>query len=625
LIEQIFPLPPAAIFIVGSILIPFLKGRLRKIYLLLLPIVAFVNLLYLPEGDFWIHHIGGFDLILGRVDPTSLPFAYIFVIMALLGALYAIHVKESSELVAAFILVGASLGAVFAGDYLSLYIFFGLMTVSSTFLILSRKRKSATDAGFRYFMFHLFGGGFLLAGILLYHRSTGDTAFGPLEGGGPYFYLIMIGFLVKAGVPPFHAWLTDAYPEGTATSTVFLSAFTTKVGVYVLTRAFAGTEVLMWLGAIMAVYGVVYAIIENDGRRVLAYHIVSQVGFMVAGVGIGTHMAINGAIAHAFCHILYKALLLMGPGAVLYVTGREKLTELGGLYKTMPITFIFYMVGAVSISGVPLFNGFISKSMTVAAAGLQGEAVVYVLFLLASVGTFLSTCLKLPYYMFFATDRGIKAEEPPRNMLMSMGLTAFLCLFMGIYPAILYNALPYPVDFVPYTPEKVMNTIFLLLFTFPGFWLLKGKLEGQPTISLDTDWFYRKAGTAFLWFCRSPASVFASWIDLAFVKLASGFLWFCRNPVSSLATGVDLVVAFVARSFVGGEKYSPVTTVQALSQWIDRLSQAAERASTRRMQREEMAAETQGKVDVRSIDLALFLVALMLAIMLVFLALEYLW
>jgi multicomponent Na+:H+ antiporter subunit D len=625
LIEQVFPLPPAAIFIVGSILIPFLKGRLRQIYLLLLPIVAFVNLLYLTEGVFWIHHIGGFDLILGRVDSTStsLPFAYIFVIMAFLGALYAIHVKQSSEHVAAFILVGASLGAVFAGDYLSLYIFFGLMTVSSTFLILSRKQKSATDAGYRYLIFHLFGGGLLLAGIMLYYISTGDTEFELLEGGGLYFYLIMIGFLVKAAVPPFHAWLTDAYPQGTATSSVFLTAFTTKVGVYVLIRAFAGTEVLMWLGAIMAVYGVVYAVIENDGRRLLAYGIISQVGYMVAGVGIGTQMAINGAIAHAFCSILYQALLFMGPGAVLHVTGREKLTELGGLYKTMPITLILFMVGAVSISGVPLFNGFISKSMTVAAAGVQGEAIVYILLLLASVGTFLHTCLKLPYYMFFATDRSIKAEEPPRNMLMSMGLAAFLCLFIGIYPAILYNTLPYPVYFVPYTPEKVMNTIFLLLFTLPGFWLLKSKLAGTPTINLDTDWFYRKAGTAFLWFCRNPASVFASWIDLAFVKLASGFLWFCRNPVSSLATGVDLVVAFVARAFVGGEKYSPLTTVQALSQWIDRLSQAAERASNRRAQREEMAAAAQGKVDVRSLDAALFLVALMLALMLLFLALWY--
>jgi multicomponent Na+:H+ antiporter subunit D len=614
-------------FILGAILIPFLKGRLRKIYLLLLPIVAFVNLLYLPEdlpeGIFlWVHHVGGFDLIFGRIDTTSLPFAYIFVIMAFLGALYAIHVKESSEHVAAFILVGASLGAVFAGDYLSLYIFFGLMTVSSTFLILCRKQKSATDAGFRYLMFHLFGGGLLLAGIMLYYLSTGDTEFEPLESGGPYFYLIMIGFLVKAAVPPFHAWLADAYPHGTATSSVFLTAFTTKVGVYVLIRAFAGTEVLMWLGAIMAVYGVVYAVIENDGRRLLAYGIISQVGYMVVGVGLGTRMAINGAIAHAFCSILYQALLFMGPGAVLHVAGREKLTELGGLYKTMPITFFLFMIGGLSISAVPLTNGFVSKSMTVAAAGLQGEAVVYVLLLLASVGTFLHTCLKLPYYMFFATDRGIKAEEPPRNMLVSMGLTAFSCLFIGIYPAILYNALPYHVYFVPYTPEKVMNTIFLLSFTFLGFWLLKHKIAGQPTISLDTDWFYRKAGIAFLWFCRSPASVFAGWIDLAYARLARGFLWFCRNPVSSLAAGVDLVVAFVAQAFVGGQRYSPVTTVQALSQWIDRLSQAAERASTRRMQREEMAAAAQGKVDVRSLDAALFLVALMLALFLLYLAVK---
>ncbi|HSV30854.1 MAG TPA: Na(+)/H(+) antiporter subunit D [Atribacteraceae bacterium] len=502
-----FPVPPAAIFILGALLVPFLKGRLRSVYLLLLPIVAFVNLLYLPEGLLWVHNIAGFDLIFGRVDSISLPFGYIFVIMAFLGTLYALHVKESGEHIATFILVGTSLGAVFAGDYLSLYLFLSLMTVSSAFLIFCRRTKSATDAGFRYLIFHLFGGSLLLMGIILYYLSTGHTDFGPLGSGEPYFYLIMIGVLVKAAVPPFHAWLPDAYPQGTATSSVILSAFTTKVGVYMLIRAFAGVEVLIWLGAIMAVYGVVYAVIENDGRRLLSYHIISQVGYMVAAVGLGTPLAINGAIAHALCHILYKALLFMGPGAVLHVTGREKLTELGGLYKTMPTTFILLMVGGLSISAVPLFSGFVSKTLITTTAGLQGEAVVYLLLLLASVGTFLHTCLKLPYYMFFGTDRGIEAKEPPRNMLMSMGLAAFLCLFIGIYPAVLYNILPYPVDFVPYTLEKVVEKIVLLSFVFMGFWLLKEKIAGQPTISLDTDWFYRKAGTAFMRFCGSPASM----------------------------------------------------------------------------------------------------------------------
>ncbi|MCL0057213.1 Na(+)/H(+) antiporter subunit D [Dehalococcoidia bacterium] len=625
MIEHIFPVHPAAIFILGALVIPLLKGRLKQIYLVTLPVVAFVNLLYLPHGVFWVHHIGGFELIFGRVDSMSLPFGYIFIIMAFLGALYAIHLKGSGEHVAAFILVGASLGAVFAGDYISLYLFLAMMTFSSAPLIFYRRRKSATGAGFRYIMFHLFGGSLLLAGIVLHYTFTGHTHFGPLESGGLYFYLVMIGFLVKAAVPPFHAWLSDAYPEGTATGSVFLSAFTTKVGVYVLIRAFAGADILIWLGAIMAVYGVVYAVIENDGRRLLAYHIISQVGYMVAGVGMGTQMAINGAIAHAFCHILYKALLFMGPGAVLYVTGKEKLTELGGLYKTMPITLILFMVGGLSISAVPLFNGFVSKSMIVAAAGLQGEAAVYILLVLASVGTFLHTCLKLPYYTFFARDAGIEAQEPPRNMLMSMGITAFLCLFIGIYPAILYNILPYPVDFVPYTIEKVVEKIALLSFTFLGFWLLKDKIAGQPTISLDTDWFYRKAGTAFMWFCRNPALAFAGWVDMTFARLAGGFLWFCRNPASALATGVDSMFAFVVRIFVGRQRHSPLRALKSVVGWMDRLSLAAEEAAKRRAQREKMAALAQGEVDVRGIDSALFLVALMLALFLLYLAVKYLW
>ncbi|MFW0858788.1 MAG: Na(+)/H(+) antiporter subunit D [Dehalococcoidia bacterium] len=616
---------PAVIFILGALLIPFLKGRSRQVYLLLLPIIAFINILHLPQGIFWVHHFMGFDLVFGKIDSTSLAFGYIFIIMAFLGALFAIHLKGSGEHVAAFILVGASLGVVFAGDYLSLYLFWKIMTFSSVLLIFYRRRKSAIAAGFRYIIVHFSGGAFLLAGIILHYISIGNLDFGPLVPGGSYFYLILIGFLFKAAVPPFHAWLSDAYPEGTATGSVFLSAFTTKVGVYALVRAFPGTEILIWLGAIMAVYGVVYAVIENDARRLLAYHIISQVGYMVAAVGLGTQMAINGAIAHAFCHILYKALLFMGPGAVIQVTGKEKLTELGGLYKTMPITFWLFLVGGLSISGVPLFSGFVSKTMIVTSAGLQGEAMIYLMLILASVGTFLHTCLKLPYYMFFATDRGIKAEEPPRNMLMSMGFTAFLCLFIGVYPAIIYNILPYPVYFVPWTIENVVGKFTLLLFTFQGFWLLKDKIAGTPTISLDTDWFYRKLAKLFLWFCRNPVSAFASWIDLAYAASARGFIWFCKNPASSLAAGVDSMVTLVARIFVGTTRYSPLMAAERLAGWMDRLSLAAEKAAARGEERRKMVAQGEARVDVRSIDSALFLVALMLALFLLYLAVKHLW
>ena len=321
---------------------------------------------------------------------------------------------------------------------------------------------------------------------------------------GMAWALILVAFLLNAAVPPLGAWLPDAYPEATVTGAVFMTAFTTKSSVYVLIRGFAGTELLVWLGAAMAVYGVVYAVLENDARRLLAYHIISQVGYMVCGVGIGTALAINGASAHAFAHILYKALLFMGAGAVLQMTGLRKLSEMGGLYKTMPVTLGLYMIGAFAISAVPLFSGFVSKSMVVSAAGEEHLTAAFLLLTLASAGTFLHTGLKLPYYMFFGKDSGVRAQEPPRNMLVAMGLAAVACVLIGVFPGLLYQHLPNAVVYVPYTLEHVTSTLGMLGFTALGFFLLLKQLDPERTISLDTDWFYRRGSAGFLGLVQSP-------------------------------------------------------------------------------------------------------------------------
>src|SRR5262249_25974472 len=389
--------------------------------------------------------------------------------------------------VAALTYVGSALGVTFAGDFLSLYIFWELMAISSALLVFRRREASAVRAGFRYLLVHIFGGLVFLAGILLHWSQTGSLAFGNMSAfsGDIAWILIRVAFLLNAAVPPLGAWLPDAYPEATVTGAVFMTAFTTKSAVYVLIRAYSGTELLVWMGAVMAIYGVVYAVLENDARRLLAYHIISQVGYMVCGVGIGTELATNGASAHAFAHILYKALLFMGAGAVLQATGLRKLSEMGGLYKTMPLTLGLYMIGAFAISAVPLFSGFVSKSMVVAAAGESHRAPIFLMLTLASAGTFLHTGLKLPYYMFFGTDRGIRAQEPPRNMLAAMSLAAAACVVIGIVPAVLYAHLPNPVHFVPYTLRHVTSTLGMLGFTSLGFFLLLKHLDPVPTISLD--------------------------------------------------------------------------------------------------------------------------------------------
>ena len=388
---------PALLFILGALPIPFLKGSIRKTYLLLIPALAILAVLTMQPGSYGAARFIGQEILIAKVDKLSIVFATVFTIMALIGTVYALHLTRAGQHVAAFVYVGSALGVVFAGDYLTLYLFWEGMAFASAYLVFAQRGEPAIRAGFRYLMVHITGGVVLLGGIILHGLATGSLLFGPIEGElGVAAYLILAGFMLNAAVPPLNAWLTDAYPEATVTGAVFMSAFTTKTAVYVLARAFPGTELLVWLGTAMALYGVIYAVLENDCRRLLAYHIVSQVGYMVAGVGIGTEMAVNGAVSHAFAHILYKALLFMGAGAVIYVTGRRKLTELGGLYRTMPLTVALYMVGAFAISAFPFFSGFVTKSMVVAAAGQDHRALVVLALTMASSGTFLHTGLKLP-------------------------------------------------------------------------------------------------------------------------------------------------------------------------------------------------------------------------------------
>ena len=412
---------PSAFLIFGALLIPFLRGRVQQVYIVLLPALALLTVMLMSPGVHGIVKFLGFELIFGRVDKLSLAFAYVFSSAALIGATYALHVKDNGQHIAAFVYAGSAIGATFAGDLLTLFVFWELMAFASVWLIWSRRVKASIEAGYRYLLVHAVGGVVLLAGIVILYVTTGSTRFDSMQQvNGAAFYLILIGFMLNAAVPPLHAWLTDAYPEATVTGAVFLSAFTTKTAVYALIRAYPGTEILIWMGTIMALYGVVFAMLSNDIRRLLGYHIISQVGFMVAAVGMGSALAINGAVAHAFAHILYKGLLFMGAGAVLQMTGRSKLSELGGLYRYMPVTFVLYMIGALSISAFPLFSGFVSKSMEISAAAEMHLPQIWLLLTMASVGTFLCLGLKIPYYTFFGKDCGVRTTEPPRNMLVAM-------------------------------------------------------------------------------------------------------------------------------------------------------------------------------------------------------------
>ena len=492
--------PPAAIFILGALAIPFLKGGMKSAYLLLLPVIGLLNLVSLPEGTHFPVRFLEYQLVLGKVDRLSLLFGYIFHLVAFLGALYALHVKDNVQHVAASVYAGSALGVIFAGDLFSLFLFWEMLTVSSVFLIWARRTNRSLAAGFRFFLVHMAGGLCLLAGIILHTNATSSIAFGYLGLNGLASYLIFLGFGLNCAWPILHPWLTDAYPEATITGTVFLSAYTTKSAVYVLARAFPGTEILIWIGALMTAFPIFYAVIENDLRRVLSYSLINQVGFMVCGIGIGTQLSINGAVSHAFNDILFKALLFMSMGAVMYRTGKINGTDLGGLYKSMPLTCIFCMVGAASISAFPLFNGFVSKSMVQEAAAMGDMRVVWFILLFASAGVFHHAGIKIPFFAFFSHDSGIRTKEAPLNMLLAMGMTAFLCVFIGSYPTPLYSLLPFPVEYVPYTAHHVIGQSQLLFFSSLAFALLilSGIYPAEMRcVNLDADWLYRMGGRVF--------------------------------------------------------------------------------------------------------------------------------
>ncbi|MCB2182933.1 MAG: Na(+)/H(+) antiporter subunit D [Desulfobulbaceae bacterium] len=513
-------LHPALILIVGALLLPLMRGAIRRPYLLIVPILTFISVLGLDDGVHGVVQFLDWQLIFGRVDNLSRVFAYIMSLMCIIGTLFGLNNEDDGHHIAAWFYVAGSIGTILCGDFIVLFLFWEMMAFGSVFLVWQRRGPQSLATGYRYLIIHTIGGLFLLAGFTLrYYNTGGDLSFVPLAVDAPNLatYLILIGFIVNAAVPPFHSWLPDAYAEASVAGAVFMCAFTTKTAIYVLARGFAGMDILIPLGAVMALYGVVYGIIENDGRRIFAWDTVSQVGYMVVGVGIGTSLSINGSCAHAFAHILYNGLLFMGTGSVLYMTGTCKLTELGGLYKKMPITFLFTLIGGLSIAGFPLFSGFVSKSMIITGGMEVHQYWASFALILASGGTFLLAVLKVPYYTWFGKNNCSKevwekAGDPPWNMKAAMGIAAGLCAFIGIYTPYLYNMLPFPVEYHPYTAYHLSETMQIIGMAGIAFFILRPFIAPKATISLDLDWFYRMFGRGFMWFDSRIIQTIDSWV-----------------------------------------------------------------------------------------------------------------
>jgi multicomponent Na+:H+ antiporter subunit D len=486
-------LHPILPFILAAVILPWAGPLVQRTVALVAPVAALIMLHTLPADAAASLTMLGHEWVLLRVDGLGRVFATAFMVYAFVAALYAWAEQGTGPRIAALALCAAGVGVVLAGDLLTLFFFWEWLTVASLFVIWFGNTPGSWAAGFRYLLFHLAGATVMLIGILM-QMADGNTTFTAMPANQISAWLILAGMVTNAAVPPLHAWLSDAYPRASVFGTVFLSAFTTKAAVYALSRGFPGTEALVWGGTIMALFGVVYAMLQNDIRRLLAYHIISQVGFMVAGVGLGTALALNGTSAHAFAHIFYKGLLMMSAGAVIYATGRGKLSELGQLAGPLRLTLIFMMIGAFSISGMPFLNGFVSKSMIVSAAAYAERAPIELLLLMTSMGTFLSTALKLPWFTFFGTDNGARVIRPvPVSMSLAMGLAALICFITGVLPEMtLYALLPFDATYNPWTAHHFIEVLQLLTGTALGFWLLRMKLAGERVTTLDIDVLYRQ-------------------------------------------------------------------------------------------------------------------------------------
>jgi len=481
--------------VAGGLLLPLVPRGLRGPVMLVLPVLGLLQLVALPAGTSLSLDVLGLTLEVVRADGLSLIFGYVFHLAAFLGIIFSLRIRDLGQQVAALVYAGSAIGAVFAGDLLTLFLYWELTAVSSVFLIWAAREEGAFRAGLRYLMVQILSGMLLLVGVVLHYQSTNSLAFGHLGLESPGGALIFLAFGIKCAFPLLHTWLPDAYPRATVTGAVFLSAFTTKLAVYALARGFAGTEFLIWVGALMAVLPVFYAVIEDDLRRVLSYSLIVQLGFMVVGVGVGTELALNGTAAHAFGHVLYKALLFMAIGAVLHQTGTARASELGGLYRSMPLTAWFCMVGAASISAVPLFSGFVSKAFITSATAQAGHHLAWTMLLFASAGALLYVGIKVPYLAFFGRDSGVRVAEAPRSMLVAMGLGAALSVVIGVRPQLLYGILPFPAGYNPYTPGHVLGQLQLLLFSALAFVILyrRGWYPRMvPSINLDFDWIWRR-------------------------------------------------------------------------------------------------------------------------------------
>ncbi len=545
---------PGIILILGGLAMMLMPGNMRRVVTIAFPLVALAGFLSYPDQLILTVNVFEYTLDPVRIDSLSRIFTLVFILAAFLSAIYSLHSSNKSEQASMAIYAGSAIGAVLAGDLITLFVFWEISALSSAVIVWAGGNTDCKGAGMRYLIMHISSGLLLMLGSILHYQHSGSVLFNAMTADSFAGLLIFLAFGIKCAFPLLHHWLQDAYPQASPVGTVVLSVFTTKLAIYCLARGYTGTESLIWIGAIMAIFPIWYAATENDLRKALCYSLNSQLGFMVVGIGIGTELALNGTAAHAFCSVLYKALLLMSMGAVLFRTGSAKASELGGLYRSMPWTTSFCLIGALSISAFPLFSSFVSKGIILYAAAKEGHWLVWLVLLFASAATLYHSGIRVPFSSFFANNKNRQVKEAPLNMLLAMALTAAACVFIGIFPGLLYQWLPHQMSYQPYTFDHVITQLQLLFFGLLAFVLLlkKGWLPANNNcINLDFDWLYRKPLSHALNLLLTLVKWLLSQLEQfkqRNIKLITSFAFYAHGPNSSIARGASVgnMVVWVA-------------------------------------------------------------------------------
>ncbi len=531
-------LHPGIILMLMGFIAAIVPKALRRVVLVLGPVLALGAMLTLPVGtDLSTTFMNDYTLHYLYVDKLAYIFGFVFAVIALIGGIYACHNENRMEALCALGYAGGALGVTFAKDWLTLIFFWESMAVTSVFLVWCNHTPESRKAAFRYILVHMLGGNFLLAGIFM-KVSQGDFLVSNLVA-GPHdlaFWAIFLGVAVNTAIPPFNGWIADAYPESTLTGGVFMCSFTTKVAVYSLIRIFAGWDILVWVGCFMALNSACFAVMENNMRKLLSHHISSQVGFMVAAIGVGSALGLNGAATLAFSNIVYKGLLFMCTGAIIYATGIKRINEIGNVKKKLPLVTLCFFIAALSIGGIPPFFGFVTKPLAIeSTAAFSSWA--YTLLEVASIGTFLSIPLKMGWFIFLRPeDKGATVERPvPINMQIAMVLAAGLCIMYGLFPNMIYQYLPYDMPArAPYTASGVLMTIEMYGMAMIPFLMYLPKMEPHTAISLDTDWFYRKPFAYLVSLVSHALCALCAALGQAWYVLYKEFMGLTENPMELL-------------------------------------------------------------------------------------------